>query len=353
MPTLRPPRVFISYSRESSEHNDRVTDLAYRLSSEGIDAMIDRYANSPREGWPAWMEKQVREADFVLVVCTEVYLRRLTQGEELGIGRGVNWESRLIYDQLYHGVGVAGKFVPVLFEAASEDSIPVPLRGLTFYRIEADYESLYRHLTGQPLVTKPPIGRLKRLSKRRGSRSSPSVFPLEEVNSAMSNPRYSEDITRLDINFDRRSVVNRETVIIVVGTTLVAELLDRPVGEVLRDRIDETGAENAFRRGIVVSDRCWFDESSALSSNAVISIGGPPANKLSAEFDSWSPPPSSPDGKYAIPGKTTLTGFYRRNPSGLPQVGLWGGTAVGTREAVEHYVRNGKGLGAFLKECWK
>lgn len=89
----QPPRVFISYSHDSDDHAARVLALADRLRAEGIDAALDQYEISPPEGWPSWMERQVREPDFVLVVCTEIYLRRAERREEPGVGHGVT--SRL------------------------------------------------------------------------------------------------------------------------------------------------------------------------------------------------------------------------------------------------------------------
>jgi TIR domain len=91
----RPPRVFISYSHDSDDHADRVLALADRLRAEGIDVALDQYEISPPEGWPSWMDRQVRESDFVLVVCTEIYLRRAERREEPGAGHGVTFESTL------------------------------------------------------------------------------------------------------------------------------------------------------------------------------------------------------------------------------------------------------------------
>jgi TIR domain len=71
------PKVLISYSHDSPEHKDRVLVLSNRLRGEGIDCTIDQYLLVPPEGWPRWMEKQIRESDFVLMVCTETYYRRV------------------------------------------------------------------------------------------------------------------------------------------------------------------------------------------------------------------------------------------------------------------------------------
>jgi hypothetical protein len=42
-----PPKVFISYSHDTAEHQERVLDLADRLRADGIDAEIDQYNAAP------------------------------------------------------------------------------------------------------------------------------------------------------------------------------------------------------------------------------------------------------------------------------------------------------------------
>ena len=61
------PKVFISYAHKNQAYEDKVLELANRLRSEGIDAMIDQYEEAPPEGWPRWMEHQIMESEFVLV----------------------------------------------------------------------------------------------------------------------------------------------------------------------------------------------------------------------------------------------------------------------------------------------
>src|SRR5512147_2495788 len=96
----QPPRVFISYSHDSNEHDDRVLALADRLRAEGIAANLDQYEIAPPEGWPSWMERQIRESDLVLVVCTEIYLRR-AERRGPGAGHGATFESTLSLQDLY------------------------------------------------------------------------------------------------------------------------------------------------------------------------------------------------------------------------------------------------------------
>src|SRR5437773_1129213 len=90
------PKVFISYSHDSREHLDRVLDLSDRLRSEGVDCHIDQYEISPSEGWPRWMQNRIGWANFVLVICTEVYLRRFEGRETTGAGRGVTFEGAIL-----------------------------------------------------------------------------------------------------------------------------------------------------------------------------------------------------------------------------------------------------------------
>src|SRR4051812_28816970 len=85
MPT-EAPRVFISYSHDSPAHRDKVLAFADRLRADGIDASLDQYVPFPEEGWPAWCEARIREANFVLMVCTETYLRRVERNEAPGVG---------------------------------------------------------------------------------------------------------------------------------------------------------------------------------------------------------------------------------------------------------------------------
>lgn len=74
--------------------------LANRLRGDGIDAALDQYEPSPR-GWIQWMKRQIREAGFIPVVCTETYCRRADGEEETGVGLGAIYESQIIQRLLY------------------------------------------------------------------------------------------------------------------------------------------------------------------------------------------------------------------------------------------------------------
>lgn len=165
------PKVFISYSHDSRKHADRVLALSTRLREHGIETILDQYEESPLQGWPRWMEHAIRQSDFVLMICTPVYAKRIAGDEEPGKGLGATWEGSLIYQHLYDYGAVNRRFIPVLFDDSDISDIPIPLRGATYYRLPAeltldadsDYERLFRRLTAQPRVTPRPPGRLRPL----------------------------------------------------------------------------------------------------------------------------------------------------------------------------------------------
>lgn len=154
------PRVFISYSHESDDHKARVLELARKLRCDGFDAWIDRFAPPPIKGWPHWMGRQVRDAQWVLLVFTETYRRRFEQCEEPGQGRGATWEGRLVVDEMYSGAEGADRFIPVTFSPGDTKHIPSPLSTVPHYCLDQDeaYAALRRHMRREPEVTPQPVG---------------------------------------------------------------------------------------------------------------------------------------------------------------------------------------------------
>jgi len=61
-----------------------VRELSDRLRADGIDCILDQYEVSPPEGWPRWTDNQISDAEFVLMICTETYYRRVMGKEEPG-----------------------------------------------------------------------------------------------------------------------------------------------------------------------------------------------------------------------------------------------------------------------------
>ncbi|MGH3623771.1 MAG: SEFIR domain-containing protein, partial [Sciscionella sp.] len=165
-------RVFISYAHESEAHAEAVRDLWVFLRANGVDAKLDRVAAQRRLDWTLWMEKQVEEADHILVIASPAYKRRAGHRAEPDEGRGVQYEARLIRDRFYKDQGALQRFLPVVLPGDSPDDLPTFLTSTiaTWYRVSAftvaGAEPLLRVLTRQPEEVEPPLGPKPVLSTR-------------------------------------------------------------------------------------------------------------------------------------------------------------------------------------------
>src|SRR5271165_2066441 len=148
-----PVRVFISYSHDSREHCDQVLEFAQQLRRDGIDAKLDQFEELPAQGWPLWCARQILDAGYVLLICTEIYRKRFFGLEEFGNGRGVKWEAKIIQNILYYEEINTG-FIPVLFNDSDSRCIPETVREASWYLIPASvddspaYVALRQRLTG-------------------------------------------------------------------------------------------------------------------------------------------------------------------------------------------------------------
>jgi hypothetical protein len=153
------PRVFISYSHDSEEHKARVASLAQRLRAAGLNVVLDsdKLPGGPTEGWPLWSERQVKEADFVLVACTLVYSERYEGNQPPGVGLGAIWEAGAIRQFLYDHPAGNERIRVVLFDAADQQYIPTQLRRYHSYQplVEDSYAELLGWL--RPLDPASPV----------------------------------------------------------------------------------------------------------------------------------------------------------------------------------------------------
>ena len=169
MTTSTPTRVFISYTHDSEMHQDRVLALSDLLRDEGVDCCLDQYEEqSPPEGWPQWMQREISNAAFVVIVCTPAYKRRFERSEPPDKGLGATWEGAVITNELYQNAGKNEKFLPVIFDAKDKSSIPALLQPATYYNLAADkgYDQLYRRITNQHDTPQAPLGSVRSLPKK-------------------------------------------------------------------------------------------------------------------------------------------------------------------------------------------
>jgi hypothetical protein len=153
------PRCFISYSWDSQEHRDWVRKLATRLREFGVDVILDQFHLAPGADVAKFMEKSVRDSQFVLLVCTPTFARKADAG-----AGGVGYEKAIVTGEIFAGEARETKFVPLLREGDARESLPSYLKNRLFvdFRKDAYFESkleeLVRHFYGEPLYPPPPIG---------------------------------------------------------------------------------------------------------------------------------------------------------------------------------------------------
>lgn len=211
------PRVFISYSRDSEENKQRVLDLANRLRALGIDAWIDQYSPPPPEGWAVWTERQMRAAHWIVLVCTETFLRRFDLQEVGGKGRGVAYEAQLLRGLIYDGTGQSVRAVPVLFRAEDQKYVPEQLLAHSRYLLPAEYDRLLRHFRGEPEVVAPPLGETQSASSSPVAALPPIHVQSLGAPEAEPSTEHSQSLSPASTKAVPRSVRPRTKRVLIVA----------------------------------------------------------------------------------------------------------------------------------------
>ncbi len=115
---MSPPRVFLSYAWESDDHQTWVRFLGGRLRVDGVDARLDEWLVVPGDQLPSFMEREIREADFVLVICTPTYKKK----SDARSG-GVGYEGAIITAELLT-MANERKVIPVLQQGPWAEAAP-------------------------------------------------------------------------------------------------------------------------------------------------------------------------------------------------------------------------------------
>jgi hypothetical protein len=139
---MKAPKAFISYSWDDGEHREWVRRFASRLRHEGVDVTLDQWHAAPGDQLPAFMERAIRENDFVLIICTPKY--KAKSDDRHG---GVGYEGDVIHGEVFV-TGNHRKFIPILRIGEWSSSAPSALLGKYYIdlRDKPEYETNYRDL---------------------------------------------------------------------------------------------------------------------------------------------------------------------------------------------------------------
>lgn len=151
------PKVFISYSHDSQEHKLWVLELATRLRSCGVDAVLDQWDLGPGGDLPHFMEQSISNVSRILMICTERYVQKANAG--LG---GVGYEKMIVTADLMQKID-STRVIPIIRQQGTYN-LPKFLGSKLFIdlssleQFETGFDQLLRDLLNAPLFVKPPLG---------------------------------------------------------------------------------------------------------------------------------------------------------------------------------------------------
>ena len=160
---MNSPKLFISYSWSSHEHQDWVIKLAEDLCADGVDVILDVWDLRVGNEANVFMEQMVSDPEIqkVIIVCDKVYVEKANKREG-----GVGIETQIISKEIYDKVG-QNKFVAVVSEKDDKDKPYLPIYCKTriyidlsdqeFY--EKNYDKLLRWIYDKSIFQKPKIGK--------------------------------------------------------------------------------------------------------------------------------------------------------------------------------------------------
>jgi hypothetical protein len=151
-------KAFISYSWDSPDHSNWVLALATRLRADGVDVVLDQWHLALGDQLPEFMERSVRESDYVLIICTQRYKQR--SDNRTG---GVGYEGHIMTAEALTNPKPR-KMIPILREAPWVLAAPGWLAGKYHADLSgAPYaDAQYQDLLSTLLGTKPkapPLGK--------------------------------------------------------------------------------------------------------------------------------------------------------------------------------------------------
>ena len=156
------PKLFISYSWSSPEHEKWVINLATELVESGVDVVFDKWDLKEGQDAKAFMERMVTDPNIkkVAVICNRVYAEKADTRSG-----GVGTETQIISPEIYEKAD-QNKFVAVLTEKDEDGKPYLP----TYYKARiyidlsednlyaSNFDQLLRWVYDKPLYVKPELG---------------------------------------------------------------------------------------------------------------------------------------------------------------------------------------------------
>eukprot|EP01031_Cornospumella_fuschlensis_P009739 gene9739-11950_t len=162
MPSPPTPEVFLSYRHFSDPEGQRVRAFGERLSTCGIEVILDQFylkANpgGPPEGWPQWSSDQALNSSRVLIIGSQPWFQCFEKTHPAGPGLGAATEATDLRQRIYEASGVVSDIRVVLFDDADAQYIPGRLRPYRHFHADRNFTEIVRWLGGTMPGTTAPL----------------------------------------------------------------------------------------------------------------------------------------------------------------------------------------------------
>jgi hypothetical protein len=157
------PKIFISYSWTSNDHQQWVLDLATALRDNGVDTILDKWDLKEGNDAIAFMEKMVTDetVDKVIMVLDRRYAEKADDRKG-----GVGTETQIITPHIYANAD-QNKFVGIASEVDADGKPYKPAYYASRIHIDLSNEEIYaenfehllRWIYGKPAFPKPALGK--------------------------------------------------------------------------------------------------------------------------------------------------------------------------------------------------
>ncbi|QNN77224.1 TIR domain-containing protein [Pseudoxanthomonas mexicana] len=156
------PKLFVSYSWTTPEHEEWVIELASQLVENGVEVVLDKWDLREGDNAYSFMERMVTDPsiDKVLIVSDEAYAAKANNR-----AGGVGTETTIISAEVY-GSQKQSRFVVVIPPGSSDAAhhVPAYYKGRIHIDLSnpdirgAQFEQLVRWIFGKPTHVRPELG---------------------------------------------------------------------------------------------------------------------------------------------------------------------------------------------------
>jgi TIR domain len=188
---MQVPKVFFSYSHDSEEHKAWVLSLATRLEENGVAVTLDQWDLKVGDDLPFFMESGLTDADRVVLICTESYVKKANEMRSGGVG----YEKMIITAQIMVDLG-SNRVIPIVVNNNLPNKTPTFVSSKRHLSFEPqDYEDSYCELISN-LWGKSVKPRPKRGTSPFEREALPITTPVNfDVPAFFSNPATKSKVT--------------------------------------------------------------------------------------------------------------------------------------------------------------